>query len=170
MARSRNPQTLRPLAALATLLTLSAACSETALSIVGGASDAGPRDVANDLKVLDVTVDVTPDVADVADVADDVDNDADDTGDLLGELVDMVLVGADDSDSRHPEVHLQFKADVFGGLHLQLQKTPEGLVATFSVADAAARRAVVDQVDGLLVHLKQRGFSIVRHSVDVASS
>jgi hypothetical protein len=110
------------------------------------------------------------DVADVADVADDVDNDADDTGDLLGELVDMVLVGADDSDSRHPEVHLQFKADVFGGLHLQLQKTPEGLVATFSVADAAARRAVVDQVDGLLVHLKQRGFSIVRHSVDVASS
>ena len=98
------------------------------------------------------------------------DDEEDDTGDLLGELVDMVLVGADDSDSRHPEVHLQFKADVFGGLHLRLQKTPEGLVATFSVADAAARRAVVDHVDALLAHLKQRGFSIVGHSVDVASS
>jgi hypothetical protein len=105
----------------------------------------------------------------------DVDHDAgssddeDDTGDLLGELVDMVLVGADDSDSRHPEVHLQFKADVFGGLHLRLQKTPEGLVASFHVADAAARRAVVDHVDALLARLKQRGFAIARHSVDVAS-
>jgi hypothetical protein len=91
-----------------------------------------------------------------------------DTGDLLGELVDMVLVGADDSDSRHPEVHLQFKAEVLGGLHLRLQKTPDGLVATFHVADAAARRAVIDHVDALLAHLQERGFSIARHSVDVA--
>lgn len=102
--------------------------------------------------------------------ADEGDDDVDDAGDLLGELVDMVLVGADDSDSRVPEVHLQFKADVFGGLHLRLQKAPEGLVATFSVADAAARRAVVDHVDALLVRLRERGFAIVRHSVDVASA
>ncbi len=90
-----------------------------------------------------------------------------DAGDLLGELVDMVLVGADDSDSRHPEVHLQFKASVFGGLHLRLQRTPAGLIATFGVADAAARRAVADQIDALLARLRERGFAIVRHSVDV---
>jgi hypothetical protein len=87
--------------------------------------------------------------------------------DLLGELVDMVLVGADDSDSRHPEVHLQFKADVFGGLHLRLQKTPEGLVARFTVADAAARRAVVGHVDELLARLRGRGFAVHRYDIDV---
>jgi hypothetical protein len=88
--------------------------------------------------------------------------------DLLGELVDMVLVGADDSDSRHPEVHLQFKADVFGGLHLRLQKTPEGLVARFTVADAAARRAVVGHVDDLLARLRGRGFAVHRYDIDVS--
>lgn len=95
-------------------------------------------------------------------------DDAEHPQDLLGELVDMVLVTADDSASRHPEVHLQFKAEVFGGLHLRLQKTPEGLVAAFTVADAAARRAVVAQVDGLLERLRGRGFAVVKHSVDIA--
>ncbi|MBM4279345.1 MAG: hypothetical protein FJ137_00820 [Deltaproteobacteria bacterium] len=90
-------------------------------------------------------------------------------GDLLGELVDMVLVGADDEGAAGvPEVRLQFKASVLGGLHLRLQKTAEGLVATFTVADAAARRAVVDHIDALLVHLKARGFAVARHAVEVA--
>jgi hypothetical protein len=94
---------------------------------------------------------------------------AQDMGDLLGELVDLVLVGADDSESRHPEVHLQFKADVWGGLHLRLQKTPAGLVARFLVADGATRRAVVDHIEALLERLRGRGFAIVEHSVDVVA-
>jgi hypothetical protein len=98
------------------------------------------------------------------------DDDADGAeGDLLGELVDMVLVGADDEGAAGvPEVRLQFKASVLGGLHLRLQKTAEGLVATFTVADAAARRAVVDHVDALLEHLKARGFAVARHAVEIA--
>ena len=91
-----------------------------------------------------------------------------DTGDLLGELVDMVLVGADDADSGQPEVHLKFKADVFGGLHLRLIRQRDGLVAHFVVGDAAARRAVVDHVNELVAHLKARGFSIVAHDLVVA--
>lgn len=93
---------------------------------------------------------------------------SDDT-ELLGELVDMVLVGADDSTSRVPEVHLQFKADVFGGLLLRLQKQPDGLVANFVVSDAGARRAVAEHVEALLDRLRGRGFPVVRHSIDVTS-
>ena len=95
------------------------------------------------------------------------DDDAPETADLLGELLDMVLVGADDADSGLPEVHLQFKADVFGGLHMRLVKRPEGLAATFIVKDAAARRAVADQVDALVVHLRERGFALVSHELRV---
>jgi hypothetical protein len=96
---------------------------------------------------------------------------AEDAGsDLLGELVDMVLVGADDSATHVPEVHLQFKAEVLGGLMLRLQKEPEGLVATFVVADASARRAVVDQVEALLDHLRLRGFAVLRHRIELSSS
>ena len=90
------------------------------------------------------------------------------TSELLGELLDMVLVGADDADSGLPEVHLQFKADVFGGLHLKLVKRKDGLDAQFIVADAAARRAVVDHVEELVKHLKTRGFTIVSHALVVA--
>lgn len=89
------------------------------------------------------------------------------TGDLLGELTDMVLVGADDADSGLPEVHLQFKAEVFGGLHLRLVKRADGLVASFGVHDAAARRAVAGHVDDLIARLRERGFSVVGHSLDI---
>ncbi|MDP2343234.1 MAG: hypothetical protein Q8O67_19910 [Deltaproteobacteria bacterium] len=95
------------------------------------------------------------------------DDDAPETADLLGELLDMVLVGADDADSGLPEVHLQFKADVFGGLHMRLVKRPEGLAATFIVKDAAARRAVADHVDALVVHLRERGFTLISHELRV---
>jgi hypothetical protein len=98
---------------------------------------------------------------------DDDDDDAPETADLLGELLDMVLVGADDADSGLPEVHLQFKASVFGGLHMKLVKRPEGLAATFIVADAAARRSVADHVDALVVHLRERGFALVSHELRV---
>jgi hypothetical protein len=101
------------------------------------------------------------DIADDAVAADD--------ADLLGELVDMVLVGADDSQSHLPEVHLQFKADVFGGLHLRLQKAPEGLIACFTVQDAAARRAVVGHLDALVARLRDRGFAVLRADIDVAA-
>lgn len=89
------------------------------------------------------------------------------TSDLLGELLDMVLVGADNADSGAPEVHLQFKAEVFGGLHLKLVKRPAGLEAFFGVADASARRAVAGHVDDLVKHLRQRGFAVVSWSLDV---
>lgn len=101
--------------------------------------------------------------------SDDDDDDDRDTADLLGELLDMVLVGADDADSGLPEVHLQFKASVFGGLHLRLVKRADGLAATFIVADAAARRAVADHVDALVVRLQERGFSLVSHELRVGA-
>lgn len=89
---------------------------------------------------------------------------------LLGELVDMVLVSADDEDSEgHPEIRLVFKAEVLGGLHLRLVKRPEGMHATFVVEDAAARRAVASFIDDLLAHLRTRGFAIVQHSIELAA-
>jgi hypothetical protein len=107
--------------------------------------------------------------------ADDNDNDNDDNDEddergergerdtraLLGELTDMLLVGADDADSGLPEVHLQFKSDVVGGLHLRLVKKPEGLSAVFMVKDAATRREVAAHVDALVAHLRERGFSVL---------
>lgn len=91
------------------------------------------------------------------------------TEELLGELVDMVFVSADEARSGHHEVHLVFKADVLGGLHLRLEKTPDGMNATFIVEDAAARRAIVDHADGILRHLGERGFRVVAHEIRVAS-
>ena len=95
------------------------------------------------------------------------DDDAPETADLLGELLDMVLVGADDADSGLPEVHLQFKASIFGGLHLRLVKKAQGLDATFVVADAAARREVAAHVEELVLHLKARGFALLSHELKV---
>lgn len=90
------------------------------------------------------------------------------TGALLGELVDMVLVGADDARSGRPEVRLQFKSDVIGGLHLRLEKADDGLHALFVVPDAATRRAVTDHVDALVAHLRARGFAIVEARLELA--
>lgn len=95
------------------------------------------------------------------------DSGGDSDGDLLGELTDMVLVGADDAQSGRAEVHLQFKAEIFGGLHLRLVKEPAGLVATFVVKDAASRRAVADHVDALVARLRGRGFAVLSHALDV---
>ncbi len=92
---------------------------------------------------------------------------AGDPEDLLGELVDMVLVGAQDGGGQTPEVRLQFKASVLGGLFLRLQAFPEGLCATFTVADAAARRAIVEHAEALVAHLRRRGFSVVRYDVAI---
>jgi hypothetical protein len=90
-----------------------------------------------------------------------------DTGALLGELTDMMLVGADDADSGRPEIHLQFKSDVVGGLQLRLVKKPEGLSAVFIVKDAATRRAVVGHVDALVARLRERGFTVVEARLEV---
>jgi len=112
-----------------------------------------------------------PAVADV-DVAPDDDNDeaAPDVDDMLGELTDMLLVGADEGRSGHPEVHLQFKSDVFGGLHLRLVKKPEGFSAVFLVDDAATRRAVADHVDALVARLRDKGFTIAEARLDISGT
>lgn len=105
------------------------------------------------------------------DDSDDEDDDASgerDTRSLLGELTDMLLVGADDADSGLPEVHLQFKSDVVGGLHLRLVKKPEGLSAVFMVKDAATRREVAAHVDALVAHLRERGFSVLEARLEVS--
>ena len=99
---------------------------------------------------------------------DDHDDSAPDVDDMLGELTDMLLVGADEGKSGHPEVHLQFKSDVFGGLHLRLVKKPEGFSAVFLVDDAATRRAVADHVDALVQRLRDKGFSVIEARLDVA--
>ena len=88
--------------------------------------------------------------------------------DMLGELTDMLLVGADEGKSGHPEVHLQFKSDVFGGLHLRLVKKPEGFSAVFVVDDAATRRAVANHVDALVQRLRDKGFTIAEARLDVS--
>lgn len=92
------------------------------------------------------------------------------TEELLGELVDMVLVSADDEagSGRH-EVHLVFKAEVLGGLHLKLVRQPDGMHATFVVEDAAARRAVAAHVDDLVRHLRDRGFTVAHHAIELAA-
>lgn len=92
------------------------------------------------------------------------------TEEMLGELVDMVFVSADDEagSGRH-EVHLVFKAEVLGGLHLKLVKMPDGMHATFVVEDATARRAVVSHIDELVLHLRARGFTIAKHQIELAS-
>jgi hypothetical protein len=91
------------------------------------------------------------------------------TDEMLGELVDMVFVGADEEGSSgHPEVHLVFKAEVLGGLHLRLRKMPDGMHATFVVEDSAAKRAVASHIDDLIGHLRSRGFQIANHSIDIA--
>lgn len=90
------------------------------------------------------------------------------TEEMLGELVDMVFVSADEAKGGNAEVHLVFKAEVLGGLHMKLVKMTDGMHATFMVDDAAARRAVSDNVDGLVAHLKDRGFSIASHRIEVS--
>lgn len=92
------------------------------------------------------------------------------TEEMLGELVDMVFVSADEAQGGNAEVHLVFKAEVLGGLHMKLVKLTDGMHATFMVDDAAARRAVSDNVDGLVAHLKERGFSIASHRIEVTSA
>lgn len=93
-----------------------------------------------------------------------------DTDGMLGELVDMVFVSADDeaASGRH-EVHLVFKAEVLGGLHLKLVRQPDGMHATFVVEDAAARRSVAAHIDDLVRHLRERGFTIAHHAIELAS-
>ncbi|MBI1944406.1 MAG: flagellar hook-length control protein FliK [Deltaproteobacteria bacterium] len=92
------------------------------------------------------------------------------TEELLGELVDMVFVSADDDagSGRH-EVRLVFKAEVLGGLHLRLVHMPDGMHATFVVEDAAARRAVAAHVDDLVRHLLARGFVVTHHAIELAA-
>jgi hypothetical protein len=57
---------------------------------------------------------------------------------------------------------------VLGGLHMKLVKKVDGMHATFVVEDASSRRAVADHVDGLVAHLKGRGFTIAGHSIEIA--
>lgn len=89
------------------------------------------------------------------------------TEEMLGELVDMVFVSADEAHDGNAEVHLVFKAEVLGGLHMKLVKLPDGMHATFVVDDAAARRAVSDNIDGLVARLRERGFTIASHKIEL---
>jgi hypothetical protein len=95
---------------------------------------------------------------------DDDDGAATGTDELLGELVDMVLVGADETGGA-PEVHLVFKASVLGGVHLRLVKEPEGLRASFLVDDSAGRRAIAAHADDLVARLRDRGFAVTGHDI-----
>jgi 4-hydroxyphenylpyruvate dioxygenase-like putative hemolysin len=83
--------------------------------------------------------------------------------DLLGELLDMVLVGGD-GEGRH-EVHMTFRAEVFSGLQVVLKSEADGLVARFVVEDSASRRAVAAHVDDLVAHLRARNIRVVRHEL-----
>jgi hypothetical protein len=108
----------------------------------------------------------TPALDPQAEQADDEDGAPATTDELLGELVDMVLVGDPEGGAKH-EVHLVFKAEVLGGLHMKLEKRPTGLFATFLVDDASSRRMVEGRVDELLVRLRDKGFQVAGHAVTV---
>jgi hypothetical protein len=84
---------------------------------------------------------------------------------LMEDMVDVMLVGDDEDGRQH--VHLAFKEDVFGGLYLKLERTPDGLFATFLVSSDGDRRGVEGHVDLLLSRLRSRGMRIVGHKVEV---
>lgn len=81
---------------------------------------------------------------------------------LLEDMVDVVLVGQGEG---KPEIHLSFKADIFGGLYLRLERRPEGLFAHFTVPDEHARRRVHGHLDDLLARLSQSGMRICGHQL-----
>ena len=158
---ARYPHCMATLAQLLTTTTTTATTTATATFRVGPGVLRAPAPLARRAPVADGH---DP----VADGRDDDDDDGGrDTGALLGELTDMMLVGADDADSGRPEIHLQFKSDVVGGLQLRLVKKPEGLSAVFIVKDAATRRAVVGHVDALVARLRERGFTVVEARLEV---
>lgn len=83
---------------------------------------------------------------------------------LMEDMVDMMLVGDDDGSQ---QIHLVFKEEVFGGLHLKLERRPEGLFATFVVDDDTHRRGVEGQVAMLLSRLRSQGTRIAGHVVEL---
>lgn len=84
---------------------------------------------------------------------------------LMEDMVDIMLVGDYEDGKQH--VHLAFKDDVFGGLYLKLERTAEGLFATFLVPSDRDRRGVEGHVDLLLARLRGRGMRISGHRVEV---
>lgn len=78
------------------------------------------------------------------------------------EMLDTFLVGAEGENN---QVHLAFKEEVLGGMHVVLEQRPEGLFARFLVNDANARRAVEGSIDNLLVRFRDQGRAIVGYEV-----
>lgn len=89
------------------------------------------------------------------------------TDELMDDMVDVMLVGDDGDDGGKQHVHLAFKDDVFGGLYLKLERTSDGLFATFLVRSDGDRRGVEGHVDMLLSRLRSRGMRIQGHKVEV---
>jgi hypothetical protein len=85
---------------------------------------------------------------------------------LMEDMVEMMLVGDDEGSQ---QIHLVFKEEVFGGLHLKLERRDEGLFATFLVDSDNHRRGVQGQVELLLARLRSRGTRIAGHAVEVRS-
>ena len=158
---ARYPHCMATLAQLLSSKTATTATTATATFRVGPGVLRAPAPLARRAPVADGH----DPVADGR--GDDDDGGRSAPGALLGELTDMMLVGADDADSGRPEIHLQFKSDVVGGLQLRLVKKPEGLSAVFIVKDAATRRAVVGHVDALVARLRERGFTVVEARLEV---
>ena len=159
---SLYPHCMATLAQLLTTTTTATTTATTSTFRVGPGVLRAPAPLARRAPVADGHDPVADGRGD-----DDDDDGRRDTGALLGELTDMMLVGADDADSGRPEIHLQFKSDVVGGLQLRLVKKPEGLSAVFIVKDAATRRAVVGHVDALVARLRERGFTVVEARLEV---
>ena len=84
------------------------------------------------------------------------------------DMLELALLGSDDDGER--EIHLVFKEDVFGGLYLQLTQGPDGLFASFRVADASTRRAVEGRIDELLMRLRDKGLRVAGYEVTVGDS
>jgi hypothetical protein len=87
-----------------------------------------------------------------------------------GELVDMMLVGSEADHGGPPEVHLVFRSDVLGGLHLVLTKHATGLRGRVLVEDASAKRNVAAHLDDLVAHLRGRGLTVDHFDIEIGSS
>ena len=78
------------------------------------------------------------------------------------EMLDTFLVG---SEGANNQVHLTFKEDVLGGMHVVLEQRDEGLFARFLVNDANARRAIEGSIDKLLLRFREQGKAITGYEV-----
>jgi len=78
------------------------------------------------------------------------------------QMLDAYFVGESDDES---QVHLAFKDEVLGGVHVVLEQQEEGLFARFITSDNNTRRLIESSVHVLLQRLKDKGLKVSGYAV-----